>query len=861
MNRLVRLAVVVASLVVLVVLTAWAAPGRAFIPNPYKAKYLPLGTTHEKMVEDAVAQVVKEVCGFAEPSRTIKQAMQEISDANAAVDEVQTNSARHFDGESFVTGQAWIRDHRKSCIDAIKRKDTLAARGALGGALHTLQDFYSHTNWIELHNTGPHPELGKGTAISSTSPPSEGTCVACMQLTGCDNCTMNLNTGHLTSGYYIDSTSNLKTNPNKCNHGGAGDMRTDEPADVQTWGINKDSVACELSPHHDLHAAAAAAATASTREFLLNLRADMTPLEFQLLLGVGPSMACVLDVSGSMETVKSQVADQVAKALDERVGTPDEPSKLIFVPFSDPSVGPGLVTSDASLFQSTLRGAGVSQGGDCPELSMAGTKLAVRSSDIGAAVFLFTDADAKDLDQENQFLNQAVKRGIEIYPVIFGNCGGDKEQYWSLADQTGGTPFNVTKEEAGNVASLLNEFSRSGRTDLARAVRDPRSAAKNKAVGDPLVFEVDTSLSQLVVIVSGTPSVELSRPDGTPVVVGAGVSATVLSSAVIYRVDRPEPGMWSVRTEQSRAIVAVSGTSELGVRLFRFVHEGGRPGHEGYFPSDGEPLIGQAQTALMRFDGEVTSAKLELRTPAGDPIVSYDLEKLADSADSFVAQVTPPVEPFVVYATGTTADGKRFQRAVKRVQRAQYVALSAPPDGEADRLQTREYKFSLRNTGAADSLDVDVQDDHGYQTSARKQTLQLAAGELKELTVTLTVPASAPYGETDQLTVTVTSKTSPLLRTAATVSTLVVADTDGDDDQVDDTSDNCKTISNVDQKDTDKDGMGDACDPMPGKPPLKNGCSVALGSAGRGGRGGEASWLILAGVAALALRMRRQQRG
>ena len=72
-------------------------------------------------------------------------------DANKAVDDDQFQSAKHFDGENFAGGQNRVVELRAQVIAGVQADDASSARIALGSALHGIQDFYSHSNWVELH--------------------------------------------------------------------------------------------------------------------------------------------------------------------------------------------------------------------------------------------------------------------------------------------------------------------------------------------------------------------------------------------------------------------------------------------------------------------------------------------------------------------------------------------------------------------------------------------------------------------------------------------------------------------------------------------------------------------------------------
>ncbi|CAF4283433.1 unnamed protein product [Rotaria sp. Silwood2] len=67
----------------------------------------------------------------------------------------------HFDSEAFTNTSRHIIKIRRMIIDNVlnKTKDLKKARQLLGQLLHTLQDFYSHSYWIELGNKNINERL------------------------------------------------------------------------------------------------------------------------------------------------------------------------------------------------------------------------------------------------------------------------------------------------------------------------------------------------------------------------------------------------------------------------------------------------------------------------------------------------------------------------------------------------------------------------------------------------------------------------------------------------------------------------------------------------------------------------------
>lgn len=56
----------------------------------------------------------------------------------------------HFDGETFLQSNTRVIDMTNKIYSYLSAKNYEKARDISGQVLHTIQDFYSHSNWIEM---------------------------------------------------------------------------------------------------------------------------------------------------------------------------------------------------------------------------------------------------------------------------------------------------------------------------------------------------------------------------------------------------------------------------------------------------------------------------------------------------------------------------------------------------------------------------------------------------------------------------------------------------------------------------------------------------------------------------------------
>ena len=66
----------------------------------------------------------------------------------------------HFDAETFNSSNQRVVSFISSIYTFLANKDYATARKLSGQILHTIQDFYSHSNWVEMNKTTINTEIG-----------------------------------------------------------------------------------------------------------------------------------------------------------------------------------------------------------------------------------------------------------------------------------------------------------------------------------------------------------------------------------------------------------------------------------------------------------------------------------------------------------------------------------------------------------------------------------------------------------------------------------------------------------------------------------------------------------------------------
>ncbi|RNA22021.1 von Willebrand factor A domain-containing 7-like [Brachionus plicatilis] len=402
-----------------------------------------------------------------------------IDESNQLSDIVEVFSEQaHFHSESFASGAKRVKNFYHFIQAALNENDyknrTLKfalAYTYLGKMLHSVQDFYSHSNWVNIHPLEINKELTQSNKLSNTASIEERTCTDCLDGINCEN---KIISSKLTSGYVhwfplygkinsLTLTQHIKKIANKpkgkCSHGGLGDISVF--LDASGSGINKDFVS---SAHGHLHFNASSLAFQNTYNILKNLWNGTTTESFIEFLGIsGRTWAFVIDDTGSM-------SDEIQSVKDMSISMSNELNKngdsFVLMPFNDPTWGPLTITNKLEVFQSKIRSLYAHGGGDAPEMLYSALLDTIKSIKYFSSVFVWTDAPAKDTHLYEQVLSDASEKKIKINIMLssYGRrkrstSGTYKNDFQALTQFTGGFLLNLRKSDSNKVADYVKEIN------------------------------------------------------------------------------------------------------------------------------------------------------------------------------------------------------------------------------------------------------------------------------------------------------------------------------------------------------------------------------------------------------------------
>jgi len=272
-------------------------------------------------------------------------------------------------------------------------------------------------------------------------------------------------------------------------------------------------------------------------------------------------------------------------------------------------------------------------------------------------------------------------------------------------------------------------------------------------------FSVDTKGNEL----------KLIQPSGgaiTEGTAGAEAEVTELNCGRIITVSSPQAGAWRAEiTGTGRYWLRAQAQSDIFLVSAEFVKEGGRPGHEGLFRIQGQPVTGsQAVLQVNLFASATETSEFYLVTEEGQPIQKLQMHAVNSDRQAleFVGSIDLPTVPFRVAVKGSDLNGKPYQRFFSNLFHAESVEVSPRLDfDELSPGSSKQLAFTVQNLAIPRTFRITVTDAHQFVAKVEPTELALGAGESGTVRVDLIVPVGTAPGVGDNVVFVASSVVGP----------------------------------------------------------------------------------------------------
>nr|XP_061797464.1 von Willebrand factor A domain-containing protein 7-like [Nerophis lumbriciformis] len=805
-------------------------PCTCFLPN-FWSRVLTLSWdshTHQYITEQAILNVTLDTLRQNQGHRTEDEtrlgrgfwrAVREVVHSNAEMDflsSTRSDPVYHFDSERVDSAVAMLRRFWVHTLLSVRANEHQSARHSLGQLFHSLQDFYSHSNWVEMGQRSIYlhllqPEEPAVPVAKDDTP----TCMECFSITCRNNLLPRLTSAQkdsqlLTTGYF----STFPPKPEgKCSHGGMLDSSRSMGA---KGGINKDSTSPLFSPHHFLHVEAATLASQATLTVLRDLRDTVGHKTFLRLFSVkqAPSLVFVMDTTGSMFEEITAARLRAHSIIQNRRNLPEQTGSFLLVPFHDPEVGPVYETDDPNQFMEYMENLMALGGGDEPEMCFTAIQLALTHSPPLSEIFVFTDASPKDAHLFDVVKALALAKQSKVTFLLTEDPNYSKESkprsrtrrtskrrkrsrehlppnrfslYTTLSSLSGGLTIFTSNSDIHSVSSIVEDNTAAEKVTLLHVETDQDQKSSHS-------FRVDSSVKDVTVHISGFLSqCILIDPSGQTQSLlsekGSLASLEVFNGLYRVRLLSPiQPGQWNLQATAD-GHVAFSILAESNVDFLYYFATVTNKTHPGLARVEGSPVAGVpaflviAVTGLSPHHEGVSFSHVTLLGAEGEslkkvllnsssPYPSHTTEELIGWVDSI------PRAPFSVRLTGRDGGGNKLERVASELVQPTHVqiqVLSTPPlvPGHSTTVE-----FIIFNHGGGRLFNMIAEDDSGYLHTRGPYRFYISAHNVFHSQVGLHTPSTAQDGATVTLTLSVQALNSKDTNYAVAYLTVIPPDRD-----------------------------------------------------------------------------------
>ncbi|TRY93853.1 hypothetical protein DNTS_023771, partial [Danionella cerebrum] len=776
----------------------------AFLPN-FWSRFLTLSWdswTHQYMTEQAILNItietwtemmedrhdVDHVELYTSLGRVFWRAVGEVASSNAAMDflsSTRSDPIYHFDSERVEGATQMLRQFWSQTLQLTQAKEYQGARQSLGQLFHSLQDFYSHSNWVEMGQRRLYLHL-----LNPNEPPvpiaSEDTptCAECYRFSCYNNLLEEMihqTEPLLTSGYF----SSYPVKPaGKCSHGGILDSSRRQGAE---GGINKDSTSPMFSPHHFLHKEAAHLASMATLRVLRDLRNIVGSKSILRLFSVQqpPALVFVMDTTGSMFEEITAARLRTLSIIQARGKNRQAslPGTFILVPFHDPGFGPVMETDDSHQFMQYMEDLTALGGGDEPEMCLSALQLALTHSPPLSEIFVFTDASPKDHHLSKAVQALILEKQIKVNflltedPSHKGGIKGTRKRkrretlspgrfslYSSIASISGGLTIFTTNKDIHKVSAIVEDTTTSSKVTLLHTKVDTDSSH---------TFRVDTAVAKVMLHITGQLSnCELVSPSEIRQSLPGnnGPLAVLDSLKGLWRIQLlppPEIGVWQLTVKSNGPITFnILGDSSLDF-LYYFAKEANET-HPGLRRVEGSPIAGVPVFLVVAVTGVspsvgVSFTHVTLLGYKGESLQNVQLNSSSShwSGEELLGYMdSVPRIPFSLRLLGRDKNGNLVERVSSEMVQPTHVQIQVSSAPTLLPGHSSSVMFEIFNHGPNRYFSLSAEDDHSILSQGDQQRLFIDSRGSVKRKVELRVPFTARVWKAITLTLTVQAEDS-----------------------------------------------------------------------------------------------------